>query len=102
MKQLSEKTIQKITLAIICSAALLVTTACSSQSSSDRKKRPNYVTMNTELMSHSNSIMWEVDCGDFEVAIADDKFDDFYKDDGELKTKREYCDYSRDRMRRRK
>ncbi|MGH1471455.1 MAG: hypothetical protein ACRBCS_09690 [Cellvibrionaceae bacterium] len=89
-------------IALCLMTIFLTITGCSSNSNTERNKRPGYVTMNTEILGRSNTIMWEVNCGDFEISVADRNFEAFYKDDGTLMTMREYCDYSRDRMRRRK
>ncbi len=75
---------------------------CTSNPNAEKTRRPNYATMNTEILKNSNNVMWEVNCGDFKVAVSDGEFDDFYKEDGTQMTAREYCEFSRDRIRRRK
>jgi len=84
-------------MAMVCSFM-----GCTSNPNAERNKRPNYVSMSTGMLKNSNGIMWDVNCGDFEVSVADREFDDFYNEDGTQMTQREYCDFSRERIRRRK
>ncbi|MGI1678854.1 MAG: hypothetical protein K6L75_08990 [Cellvibrionaceae bacterium] len=88
------------------STLFFVIVGCSSNLDSspdyEKNKRPGYVTMNTDILNSTNNIMWEVHCGDFKVSVADRNFEEFYKEDGTQMTMREYCDFARDRIRRRK
>ena len=81
-------------MAMVCSFM-----GCTSNPNAERNKRPNYVSMSTGMLKNSNGIMWDVNCGDFEVSVADREFDDFYNEDGTQMTQREYCDFIADAKR---